>query len=255
MAFFFPFCTKEKLFIAKDTTMRFAVIATVACTALVIALFPGCGKGEWIVKIDGEALTVQELDQLYYAHHKQILQQFKFDISNEDVDKFAADFTTMKRLPTLNKEIFLNEVINQRLMYQKAVDAGALKSPEVEAMIKVAHDTAVVQYYIREKFKNEIAVSDQEVEAFYNENRANFKMEPIDQAEKKIRQYLSSQKLLKKMKKMVDDLKDIARIEKNPEYEKLLAPKGGAAIPAGDMQSGEAPQGAMPQVPQGGAKK
>ncbi len=241
--------------------MRFAAFAVGVCTALSIALVPGCGKGEWIVKIDGEALTLQDLDQLYYAHHKQILQQLKFDISNEDVDKFASDLSTVKRLPTLNKEIFLNEVINQRLMYQKAVEAGTLKSPEVKAMIKVAHDTAVVQHFIREKFKNEIAVSDQEVEAFYNENRANFKMEPIDQAEKKIRQFLSSQKLLKKMKKMVDDLKDIARIEKNPEYEKLLAPKNGEGVPTSEIIPAEEPQTAMPRTPQpqsqvlkGGAK-
>lgn len=219
----------------------------------VVLLSPGCGKGEWIMKIDGTALSIQELDQLYYAHHKQILQQLKFDVTNEDVDKFAADFMTVKRLPTLNKEIFLNEVINQRLIYDKAVEAGINDLPEVKAMIKIAQDTAVVQYFIRERFKNDLAVSDQEVEAFYNENRANFKMEPIDQAEKKIRQYLGSQKLLKKMKRFVDDLKDAARIEKNPNYEKMLQPKSGAAIQPGDLQQadpaqgGKAPVQAIPQ--------
>jgi len=239
----------------KDTTMRPVLnMLAVVCAVSIILLAPGCGKGEWIMKIDGSALSISELDELYYAHHKQILQQLKFDVTNEDIDKFAADIMTVKRLPTLNKEIFLNEVINQRLIYDKAVEAGVLKNAEVKAMMKIAQDTAVVQYYIREKFKNDLAVTDQEVEAFYNENRANFKMEPIDQAEKKIRQYLGSQKLLKKMKKFVDDLKDVARIEKNPNYEKMLQPKSGNAIQAGDLQpaepvpGGKAPaQQAVPQ--------
>jgi hypothetical protein len=235
------------------------LVLNVLALAFVISaiLFsPGCGKGEWIMKIDGTSLSIKELDELYYAHHKQILQQLKFDVTNEDVDKFAADFMTVKRLPTLNKEIFLNEVINQRLIYDKAVEAGMDSLPEVKAMIKIAQDTAVVQYYIREKFKNDLVVSDQEVEAFYNENRANFKMEPIDQAEKKIRQYLGSQKLLKKMKKFVDDLKDVARIEKNPNYEKMLQPKSGSAVQPGDLQQVDPAQapGAQPQQP-GAAKK
>lgn len=226
-------------------------LLALVCAVSVILLSPGCGKGEWIMKIDGTSLSIQELDQLYYAHHKQILQQLKFDVTNEDVDKFAADFMTVKRLPTLNKEIFLNEVINQRLIYDKAVEAGMLNNEEVKAMMKIAQDTAVVQYFIREKFKNDLAVSDQEVEAFYNENRANFKMEPIDQAEKKIRQYLGSQKLLKKMKRFVDDLKDVAKIEKNPNYEKMLQPKSGTSISPEDLQQGAPQQGA----PQQGAPK
>ncbi len=221
--------------------MRKLIICSMAvCLAFIALAVFACGKGKWIVKIDGETITIDELNDLYYAHHKNALMQMKFDITNDDIDKLASDFTFVKKLPTLNKEIFLNEVINQRIMYNKAVQAGVLDKPEVKAMMKVATDTAVVQYYIREKFKNEIGVSDQEVEAFYNEHRDNFKMEPIEQAEKKIRQYLSSQKLLLKMKKMVDELKDVARIERNPEYEKMLQPKGG-----------EAPSSFMPQ---GGAE-
>ncbi|MCX7678479.1 MAG: hypothetical protein N2316_04605 [Spirochaetes bacterium] len=184
-----------------------------------------CGKSNWIVKIDGETITLDELNELYYAHHKNALMQIKFDITNEDIDKFASDVNFVKKLPTLNKEIFLNEVINQRIMYNKAVQAGVLDKPEVKAMIKVANDTAVVQYYIRERFKNEIGVTDQEVETFYNENRAKFKAETIEQAEKMIRQYLATQKLLFKMKKFVDELKDSARIERNPDYEKMLQTK------------------------------
>lgn len=220
--------------------MRKAIVFSAAvCFAFVIFAAFACGKGNWIVKIDGETITIDELNDLYYAHHKNALMQMKFDITNDEIDKLASDFTFVKKLPTLNKEIFLNEVINQRIMYNKAVQAGILDNAEVKAMIKVANDTAVVQYYIREKFKNEIGVSDQEVEAFYNENRERFKMEPIEQAEKKIRQYLSSQKLLLKMKKMVDELKDVARIERNPEYEKMLQPKGGSA-PSPFMPQGEA---------------
>jgi hypothetical protein len=240
---------------------KLIILVSVACIALVAFSVFACGKKNWIVKIDGETITIDELNNLYYAHHKNALMQMKFDITNEEIDKLASDFSFVKKLPTLNKEIFLNEVINQRIMYNKAVAAGVLDNSEVKAMIKVANDTAVVQYFIREKFKNEIGVSDQEVEAFYNEHRENFKAEPIEQAEKKIRQYLSSQKLLIKMKKFVDELKDVARIERNPEYEKMLQPKGGS-VPFSDMPQGgpESAAGAkekagLPQTPSAPAQK
>ena len=222
--------------------MRFLLKGLSALSiAVVVILSASCSSGDWIVKIDGEAVSVQELDQLYYAHHKQVLQQMKFDVTNADVDRFASDPSTVQRLPTLNKEIFLSEIINQRLIYNKAVEAGVLKNPDLKAMMKIAEDTAVVQYYIREKFKNEISVSDQEVESFYNENRANFKLEPIDQAEKKIRQFLSTQRLMKQMKKFVDDLKDIARIEKSPTIEKQLHQSGAVNPQQPAADNGTAP--------------
>lgn len=218
-----------------------------SCALISIA----CGKGsnEWLVRINGDEITKTEFDQLYYAHHKQFFQQVLglMNISNQDVDKFASDPGTVRRLPTLNKQIFLQEIVNQRLLFNKAVSEGYDDKEELRALLKVAKETAVVQFYIREKFKDDIAVTDSEVETFYNENRAKFKAEPIDTAEKKIRQFLSTEKLRKKMAMFVGNLRETSRIERNESAESHLHPRMPEAQPEQPAQDQKTTQPATGQ--------
>ncbi len=70
----------------------------------------------------------------------------------------------------------------------------------------MAKEAVVVGFYVKEKFKDQIEVSDQEIAKIYSEQKARFKGAPIDQAEQYIRQQLSQQKLQMKLRDLVESL-------------------------------------------------
>ena len=120
--------------------------------------------------------------------------------------------------PTLNKQEFLEQLIRQRLVYKKAVSDGIAKDNEVEALMQMAKEAVVVGYYVREKFKNEIEPTNDEVESVYRQQGARFRGVPADQAETFIRQQLQQQKLQVKIREMVEALRDEKGIKKNTEF-------------------------------------
>mgnify|MGYP000945612317 FL=1 len=193
---------------------------------LVLTGFVACSGGEWVAKVEGEKISLDYLNTAYYAQHKQL-----FNLTKEDVDKYAADPETSKRLPTLNKSIFLDELIKQKLIYNKAVEEGYMKNKEVQVIMDIAKEGAVVQYYIKEKFKDEITPNEKEVEEIYAQQKDKaFRGVPIDQALKRIRSELAGRKLNMKLMECVENLKEVGKIEKNKNYKDLL--KANTEVPA-----------------------
>ncbi|MDY6968266.1 MAG: SurA N-terminal domain-containing protein [Spirochaetota bacterium] len=189
------------------TIISFSIIFAFTSSILV-----SCNKkpqGEWIAKIDGESISIDELNTFYYAQHKSI-----YNISSEDIDKLAADPSTVQKNPTLNKQEFLEQLIKQKLIYNKAVKEGLAKVKEVEALIQMAKEAVVVGYYVKEKFKDEIEISDEDVEKIYSKQRDRFKGIPIEQAELIIKQRIFQDKLQKKLRVLVENLREQSKIEK-----------------------------------------
>lgn len=188
----------------------YSLIAVIIC-----ALAISCGNkygGKWIAKIDNDEITENELNAYYYAQMKSI-----YNLSKEEIDKLAQDPAQLERNPLLNKNNFLEQMIQQRLVYKKALDDSILKNEELNTLLDISKEGLVVQYYIREKFKNDITIAPEEVEMIYNQQRARFKGVPVDQAEMYIKQQLFQQKLNMKIKELVDRLRDEKKIEKNME--------------------------------------
>ena len=192
-------------------TRRIVLLCCIIGTFSLLISCKDTFSGEWVAKIDGETITLDELNTLYYAQHQHLL-----NVTKEDIDKYAKDPDLIKRIPTLNKQFFLEELIKQRLIYNKAVKDGLLDNKEVKAVIQIAREGAVVQSYVKEKFKDDIKISDEEIEAFYTQERnKRYRGVPIDQAEKHIKQYLLSRKMQKKLMALVESLRDESVIEKN----------------------------------------
>lgn len=198
---------------------KILIIFIIALLSFTISL--SCKKqfsGEWVAKIEGETITIDELNSMYYAQHKHLL-----NITKEEVDKFSSDPDIIKRMPTLNKQFYLDELIKQRLIYNKAVKDGILDDKEIQSVIQIAKEGAVVQAYVKEKFKDDIKISDEEVEAIYaKERNKRYKGVPIDQAERHIKQYLFSRKLQAKLIQLVENLREQSRIEKNEDALKKI---------------------------------
>jgi hypothetical protein len=125
----------------------------------------------------------------------------------------------------LNKAEFLEQLIRQRLVYNKAVDEKVLKNQDLDAMIQMAKEAIVLQFYIREKFKNEIAISPQEVEEIFTKQKERFKGVPGDQAEMFIRQQVFQQKLQMKAGELLQNLRDQSGVKKNLEPLKIKEAK------------------------------
>ena len=184
--------------------------------AISVLAFLSCGKknsfdgGEWIAKINNDVITENMLNSFYYAQQKQI-----YNGTNEDIDKLAADPESVAKNPTLNKAEFLENFIRQRLVYNKAVKDGMLDDNEVKAHIEMAKEAVVVAQYVKTKFKDDIAVSEEEIGEMYSKNRERFKGAPIEQAEQYIQQQLYQQKLQMKLRELVENLKEQSIIEKN----------------------------------------
>jgi hypothetical protein len=191
-------------------------------TALIsLTILSSCKKqysGEWVAKIEGEPITIDELNTMYYAQHKHLL-----NITREEIDKFSKDPEVVKRMPTLNKQFYLDELIKQKLIYNKAVKDNLLDKKEMQAVIQIAKEGAIVQAYIKEKFKDDIKVTDEEVEMLYaKERNKRYKGVPIDQAERHIKQYLMSRKMQTKLIELVENLREQSRIEKNEDVLKKI---------------------------------
>jgi hypothetical protein len=181
--------------------------------ALTVFSFSSCGgdDNKWIAKIKGDEITLGQLNAFYYAQQKSIYN----DATNADIDKRAANPEEVAKNPTLDKKEFLENVIRQRLVYNKAMDDGIQKNKELEALIQMAKEAVVVGFYVKEKFKDQIEVSDQEIAKVYSEQKARFKGAPIDQAEQYIRQQMMQQKLQVKLRDLVESLKEEGGIKRN----------------------------------------
>lgn len=173
-----------------------------------------CAKysGEWVAKLDKETVTIDELNTLYYAQQKSL-----YNLPKEKIDEMAADPAQLAKNPTLNKQEFLEQLIRQRLVYNKAKEEGILKDKEVDALVEMAKEAVVVGYYVREKFKHDIEPTQKEVEDIYIQQKAKFQGVPVDQAEMFIKQQLQQQKLQIKIRDLVEKLRDEKGIRKNSE--------------------------------------
>ena len=167
-------------------------------------------SGEWVAKIDGDIITIDELNTFYYAQHKSL-----YNITKEEIDKLASDSSSVEKNPTLNKKEFLEQLVRQRLVYNKAVSEGVMKDSEVAALVQIAKEAVVVGSYVRQKFKDDIEISDEEIEKLYSKQRKKFKGVPIEQAELYIKQQIVQQKLQGKIRELVENLREERRIERN----------------------------------------
>ncbi|MFH0977340.1 MAG: hypothetical protein V1874_16290 [Spirochaetota bacterium] len=194
----------------KKSSIVFCIVIFAAALCFSYIACGGDG-GKWVAKIKGDEITLGQLNSLYYAQQKSLYN----DATNAEIDKRAENPEELSKNPTLDKKEFLENVIRQRLVYNKAIEDGIQKNKELEALIQMAKEAVVVGFYVKEKFKDQINVTDQEIAKIYSDQRARFKGAPIDQAEQYIRQQMMQQKLQMKLREFVEALKEEGGIKRN----------------------------------------
>ncbi|HYA13220.1 MAG TPA: SurA N-terminal domain-containing protein [Syntrophales bacterium] len=167
------------------------VIVLVVATAFALN---SCSKesSNWAAKIGNDYITFDELDSQMKLQAKMSM------LSKEETDNLLKD---IKR-----KKAMLEQLIQVKAVYKKAMEDKSLNKEELNQIVELSKMQAITNFYVMEKLKNEIVVSDKEVEEIYNRSPNIPKGMPRDQAFARIKAELFMQKLSQKSRDYVMNL-------------------------------------------------
>ncbi|MDA3900892.1 MAG: hypothetical protein PF637_10275 [Spirochaetes bacterium] len=197
---------------------------------ILLAALPLISCGDpWVAKINGEKLTLEELNNFYYANH--VLTYKKS--SNEEVDELAANPEEVQKNPYLSKQKFLEQIIRQKLVSDMIDEEGILKDDrEYEAFVYFQHLNLIVNRFSELKFENKIDVTMEDIDKEFQANRAMYEQAPLDQAEKYIRQKIQYEKLQALSDEVLSEIKGKHKIVRNAELLKGATSKDPAKRPS-----------------------
>ena len=204
---------------------------------LTVLPLAGCNKGPVAVQIDNEKISIPDFERFYYT---QLRLGLGAD-SREQVDKMASDPEMANMIP--GKKMFMDQLISQKIIYMKAMNDKSLNKEELATIIELSTMQAVSQYYLMTILKKDIEVSDAEVAAFYNANKAQFKGTPINtQTTNMIKRQIQMEKFNSKMPEKVAAMREGCKVVRDgfnnymDEEAKKKGEAAGASIPM--MQQG-----------------
>lgn len=180
-----------------------------AITALIISTmlcFISCDNPfsrEWAAKIGNDVITIKDFNRFYYGYNKML---FGVD-SNEEIDKMAQDPVYGQMNQYLNKQSFLELLINYKVVYETTIDDKSIDQDDLNAIIEFTKYNMVVNYYMLKKLKYKIVVTDDEVNEYYTKYKDKLSKYPINEALSMCRKNLEQQKLQYESVKFVEELK------------------------------------------------
>jgi len=183
--------------------------------SLIIGVLSCDSGGGWAVKIDNETISIDELNRSYYIFNKMTYNLR----TDEEVDGLASEAGNLDprdpRRQYLVKSSFVDHLIAQRLLYKKAMSDSSVDRKELEITMEIAKLQAVSMFYLNQKFKDKVTVTDEEVEKFYTENQSSFRGVPLtDEVVKRIKEQLIFQKSMIASNEYITDLMAESRINK-----------------------------------------
>lgn len=125
---------------------------------LTVIVFGGCGKPDKEKKdvlavVDGEVITLPEF--------------------NGRIAKMPQHF---QALIEKDKKKFLDDLIMQKLLYKEAVKEGYAKRAETKELIEEANKKIIIAALISEKVEGSLTPSEEQLLAYYDENKGQFVM-------------------------------------------------------------------------------
>lgn len=160
----------------------------------------------WLVKIDGKTITLKEFEQEFNVH------VYSLPIVDEDKERYSKD--------EANKKRFLTNLVNEYLIYNKAVDNGYLKRKDVQALIEAVSRRAVLQVYLNDVIEPKLQeIPDEQIEAIYNQNKKLYAGVDIDVARKDIQMKLLQQQYNNRLNDLIDNLMGEAKVIRNQDVQ------------------------------------
>jgi hypothetical protein len=205
--------------------MKTRVLILSLLLSLSSVIFISCNNtsGEWAAKVDGKVISIEEFNKYYYTQNKMMANVD----SNEDVDRLAND-PAYANHPFLNKSNFLDHLIAQKLIYNKAMNDKSIDKDELNTILEITKIQTASQYYLGKKLKDQIKVSEEEVADFYNKNRRQFAGRTANEATAYIRQQILSYKSRQEANQYVMELVAESEVKKEGLKEYLAKTKKSA---------------------------
>jgi len=202
--------------------MRIQVLVLSALLTLSVLMATSCSNttGDWAAKIDGKTISIEEFNRYYYTQNKMMANVNSW----EDVDSLAND-PSYANHPFLNKSNFLDHLIAQKLIYNKAMNDKTIDKEELDTILDITKIQTAAQYFLSQKLKDKIQVTDEEVERFYNQNRRQFAGRTSNEATAYIRQQILAHKSRQEANKYVMELVAESEVKKDGLREYLAKQK------------------------------
>ncbi|MGB3057131.1 MAG: peptidyl-prolyl cis-trans isomerase, partial [Candidatus Omnitrophota bacterium] len=120
-----------------------------------LALTAGCGKaakeGAVLAQIGSSKITVGSF--------------------NERISNLPVRY---QRVIRRRKKEFLEELINDTLLYQEAVNNGLHKDADVRKVIEEARKKILIARLLKEEVEDKIDVTEEDISVFYEENKSDY---------------------------------------------------------------------------------
>jgi hypothetical protein len=212
---------REKKVIAGIAALAVVVIvAGVICAKIFI--FSG-----WIVKIDGKRVSFEEFNNLYYAQ-----MRMAYNKSNEEIDKLSKDPASIQQNPMLKKSDFLNSLIQNKLLYFKALSEGYENNKEAKILTEYQVLNVVGQFYAETVIKNNIVITEKEISDTYIKYQSQFNGLPVQMVSERIKNTLQQQKLSEEYAKKLEEVRKNAQLDRNEDLMTKLSDPDKSKRPA-----------------------
>jgi hypothetical protein len=166
----------------------------------------GQDPATWLVKINGKTITLKEFEQEFDVH------VYSLPIVEEDKDRYAED--------EANKKRFLTNLVNEYLIYNKAVENDYLERDDVKALIEAVSRRAVLQVYLNDVIEPLLQeIPDEQIGAIYDKNKKLYAGVDIDVARQDIQMKLLQQQYNNHLNDLIDNLMGEAKVVRNKDVQ------------------------------------
>jgi len=147
-----------------------------------------------VLSIEGDqSLSVSDFELIYYAQMRSV-----YNISNAEIDQIAMDERAVKQNPLLDKVIFVDELLRQKLVYKEALASKEFdikNDKDLEYVIKIQENIITVAQYIKKKYEKELEPTIEEIDQVYQANKERYQDIPATDIERYLRPMILQQKL------------------------------------------------------------
>lgn len=175
----------------------------------------------YLASFGDQNITLEEFNEYYYIQIKT-----SYNMNKEEATKAAQDSTATQQYPLLDKAIVLDEMIKQRIIYNKAKKEGYHNRELAKNLIKLQREALAIQFYINDKIKNStgVNITEQELNDEYKLSSGNMEGFSADQIEYLLRQQITEKKYNTKAEEIYNLSKNKYKIEAHPELFDLTLP-------------------------------
>ncbi|MCK5570587.1 MAG: hypothetical protein KAJ15_12765, partial [Spirochaetes bacterium] len=160
--------------------------------------------GQWVAKIDNKTLSLDEFEREFSVH------VYSLPIDEVQKDSYKNDIG--------NKKKFLTNLINEHLIYQKAIKKGYDKRKDVQDLVQAVKRRAIIQVYLNEQIEPKLKdVPDEQIEAIYNQNKKLFAGVDVEVAGQQIKMQLLQRQYNDYLNELIDELKGEAKVIRNED--------------------------------------